>query len=529
MATGKELGYNTNASAMQMANAIFGDGVTVNSASYSGDGRSSAIYSNGDAVSPDATPGDTGVILSTGHAADFTQRNGDPNRSADTSTDTGGVNNDAQFNQLAGEHTYDASILTVDFTPGSDTLSMQFVFSSEEYPEYVNSIFNDMVGVWVNGQPIDLAVGTGTTSVGNVSPVNNVNLYNDNTGDAYNTEMDGFTVTLTLKMAVIPDRVNTIRIGIADVGDSQYDSNLLIAAGSMQTVLTAQDDALTLAPGATRTVDVLANDSGGAGSTLSITHINGIAVTAGDSVTLGTGQVVTLNADGSFDVHADGDTETIDFTYGVSDGQGHTDTGYVTVTQVPCFVAGTRIRTPAGEVAVERLQPGDLVLTHDHGPQPLRWVGRRRVPAEGALAPVHIRAGTFGPHRALKLSPQHRVLVRDGRAELLFGEAEVLVKAKDLVNGRSVDRIEGGEVDYVHLLFDRHEVVYSEGLATESFLPGPRVTASLERAIVEEICTIFPELDPDTGQGYSPAARRALRTWEAQVLLSNGAGMAQAA
>ena len=70
MATGAELSYNTGASAVAMANAIFGTGVTVVGASYSGDSRASAIYSNGDALAPGVTPSDTGVILSTGQARD---------------------------------------------------------------------------------------------------------------------------------------------------------------------------------------------------------------------------------------------------------------------------------------------------------------------------------------------------------------------------------------------------------------------------------------------------------------------------
>jgi hypothetical protein len=81
MATGSELGYNTGASALAMAQEIFGDGATVLSATYTGDNRSSAIFSGGDTISPDATPSDTGVILSTGRANNFTQSNGDPNRS----------------------------------------------------------------------------------------------------------------------------------------------------------------------------------------------------------------------------------------------------------------------------------------------------------------------------------------------------------------------------------------------------------------------------------------------------------------
>ena len=530
MATAAELGYDTGASAMQMANTIFGDGVTVVDASYTGSNYSSAIYTNGDSLSPWATPGDTGVIFSTGKAADFTNSggwggwwgggSGDPNQSTSTSTDTHGPDNQADFNAIAGTSTHDASYMDVDFIPTGDTLSMQFVFSSEEYPEYVNSLYNDVVGVWVNGQPVEVTIGTGDTNVDNLSDVNNVNLYNDNTHDAFNTEMDGFTVTLTLKMHVNPGELNSIRIGIADVGDSVYDSNLLIAGDSMQTELLAHNDVLDIAPDHSKTIDVLANDSHPTGSTLTITQINGHDVVAGDSITLASGQTITLNADGTFTVDADADTEKVNFTYQVSDGVGHTDTAFVTVNSIPCFAAGTLIRTPDGDVPVETLRAGDLVMTHDEGPQPLRWIGRRRVAATGAFAPIRIDAGTFGAHRRLLVSPQHRILIRDSLAELLFGETEVLVAAKDLVNDRSIRVQEGGTVDYVHLLFDRHQVVYSEGLATESFLPGPQTTRSFERAIVDEICALFPEIDPDTGAGYSASARRMLRRHEAQVLLS---------
>ena len=94
----------------------------------------------------------------------------------------------------------------------------------------------------------------------------------------------------------------------------------------------------------------------------------------------------------------------------------------------------------------------------------------------------------------------------------------MLVAARHLVNGRSVRRIEGGMVEYVHLLFDAHEVVFSEGLPTESFLPGPQTTAVFEADILDEICTLFPELDPRTGDGYGPAARRTLKEFEGRVL-----------
>lgn len=520
MATGAELTYDINASAMQMANAIFGDGVSVVSASYTGDKNSSAIYSNGDALSPDATPGDTGVILSTGYAKSFTQSSGDPNRATNTSTNTSGVNNNADFNALAGTSTYDASWLDVDFIPTGNVMTMQFSFSSEEYPEYINSAYNDVFGVWVNGSHVPISVGNGNTSVTNINGANNANLVVSNTNDAYNTEMDGFTITMTLTIPVNVGVLNSIRIGVADATDSNYDSNVLIAGNSIQTTLVAIDDVQTMFPDQTKILDVLGNDVNATGGTLTITHLNGVAVIAGQTVNLPSGEQVTLNADGTLTVHTDHDVDTVNFTYEIKSSTGANDVGFVTISTVPCFVAGTLIATPDGMVPVESLRPGDLVMTQDEGAQPLRWVGQREVAAEGAFAPIRIAAGAFGPHGMLMLSPQHRVLVRDPLAELLFGDTEVLVAVKDLVNGQTVAVVEGGQVNYVHILFDRHQVVWSEGLATESFLPGPQVMAGFEAAVQAEICALFPELDPVTGQGFVPAARRLLKGYEAQVLMS---------
>lgn len=518
MATGAELGYQTNASATAMAQTIFGDGATVVSASYSGWSQSSAIYSNGDALAPGATPGDTGVILSTGRASHFTRSSGDPNRSGSTSTNTPGQSNNPDFNAAAGTNTYDASYLDISFIPTGSVMTMQFVFSSEEYPEYTNSLYQDFVGVWVNGTQTDLAVGNGDTDPGNINSASNENLFLDNTGDAYNTEMDGLTVTMSLTMNVIPGVVNTIRIGIADVTDSSYDSNLLIAADSVQTDLVAMQDSTTLFPTGDVDLDVTANDVNISGGTLTITHINGVAVVAGDIVNLNTGQSVQLNPDGTLKIIGNGDVEDFNFTYTIDNGL-NTDTGFVNVSSIPCFVAGTMIATPHGEVAVDQLNPGDLVLTRDDGPQPVRWIGSRCVEAQGDFAPIRIRAGAFGAARDLLVSPQHRVLVGDPVAELLFGEGEVLVKAKDLVNDRTVTRECGDEVTYVHVMFDQHQVIYSEGIATESFLPGPQSTNLLDQPVLEEICALFPELDPATGDGYSPAARRTLRGYEARLLM----------
>ena len=97
MATGQELDIDRNASALEMAQTIFGDGVTVVSASYDGDNRSSGIFTNGNSISPGVTPSDSGVILTTGHVRDFTQSSGDPNRSTGTSFNSNGADNDPLF------------------------------------------------------------------------------------------------------------------------------------------------------------------------------------------------------------------------------------------------------------------------------------------------------------------------------------------------------------------------------------------------------------------------------------------------
>ena len=529
MVTATKLPINSGATATQMAQTIFGEGTAVVSASYTGDTRSSGIYTDGDTVSPGVTPSDTGVILSTGRASDFTNSpadgpswawwlNNDANQNADTTTNTSGVDDDPMFNSAAGAPTFDAAYMDVDFIPTGDLLTIEFVYSSEEYPEFTTSAFQDLVGVWINGSLVPINVGDGKIAPNNINDASNANLFVDNSDSDFNTEMDGFTMTMSLTIPVNSGETNSIRIGIADVNDASYDSNLLIAGGSLQTTLVATEDAFNLFPDGSRTVDLLANDTNETGGSLTITELDGQAVSAGDTVTLASGQQLVLNADATVEIVGDGDTESVNFTYTATSSTGQSDTGIVTVNSVPCFVAGTRIRTPHGDLPVETLRPGDVVNTRDDGPQPLRWIGCRDVMATGNHAPIRIAADTFGTHGTLFVSPLHRVLIRDSLAEVLFGSGEVLVAARDLVNDRSVRPVPGGMVSYVHILFDRHQVVYSEGLETESFLPGPQIRDSFEAQIVEEIRGLFPELDPATGAGYSAAARRTLRRYEAQVL-----------
>lgn len=518
MVAGVELPIDRFATADQMAQTIFGDGVNIISASYTGDRDSSGIYTNGDAIAPGVTPGDTGVLFSTGDLRGFTNNNAaQSNLNTNTTTGSSGPNNNPDFNAAAGTNTFDASFLDVDFTATGNVMTMQFVFASEEFPEFANGAFQDFVGVWINGTQVPLGIGDGDIDPNNLNAGSNANVFIDNTADQFNTEMDGFTLTMTLTIPLV-DGVNSLRIGIADVADNNFDSTLLIAADSAQTTLVALDDSANLFPTGSRTIDLLGNDINGTGGTLSISQINGQTIPPNGDVILPSGQTVQVNGDGTITVLGDGDVEEVNFTYEVTSTTGDTDIGFVTLNSVPCFVEGTHILCERGDVPVEDLQPDDLVLTRDEGFQPLRWVGSRTVEGTAQFAPIRIAAGTFGDHKELWVSPLHRVLIRDSLAELLFGDSEVLVAAKDLVNDHSVRRNEMPSVTYFHLLFDRHQVIISEGLATESFLPGPQIHDSFEDEIVREICDLFPEMNPETTDGYSAAARRMLRSYEAQVL-----------
>ncbi len=521
MPVASELPIDTSATAMDMAENMFGSGIQIESASYSGAGSASGIYTNGDSVAPGVTPSDTGVILSTGNAVDVTNSSGDVNSSASTTTNHGGAG-DSDLSDISGVSTYDAAIFEAKFIPQGSELTMQITFSSEEYLEYVNSGFNDVVGIFVNGEQATLTIGDGDITINNINDESNENLYLDNPSDDedYNTEMDGLTVTLTLKAPVTPGEINTIKIGIADGGDSAYDSNLMIAGDSIQTALVAGDDTLEVSGTAPETFDILANDVSTGGGTLTITAINGNPVSAGDVITLATGEQITLNGDGTITVVSDGDDETNVLSYQVSDEDGNTDIGFINLTTVPCFVQGALIDTPDGQTLIEELEVGSMVLTRDHGPQPIRWMGSSRRVAWGNDAPIEFAAGALGHHAKVALSPNHRVLVKSTRAELLFGASEVLIKAKDLINDSTVRRREdGATVIYYHVLFDQHEIIRANGLESESYHPGRETFDGFDAETREEILRLMPCQDAMTGFGYGPTARVALRSFECKALL----------
>ncbi|RQP05125.1 MAG: hemolysin [Paracoccus sp. BP8] len=203
---------------------------------------------------------------------------------------------------------------------------------------------------------------------------------------------------------------------------------------------------------------------------------------------------------------------------GVVVTMNHDVNGTLTLTddEVFCFVAGTLIETDRGFVPVEELKLGDMVVTRDNGLQPVRWIGSVRLNAaslraQPKLRAIRIRAGALGrntPSTDLLVSPQHRVLVRSKIAMKMFGAMEVLVAAKQLLQVEGVDIAEDlTEIEYFHILFDRHEVVNSNGAATESLYTGAQALKSVGRAAREEIFTLFPML---RDAGFTPETARHL-------------------
>ena len=193
---------------------------------------------------------------------------------------------------------------------------------------------------------------------------------------------------------------------------------------------------------------------------------------------------------------------------------------------VICFTPGTRIRTPEGVMRIEDLREGDVVQTKDNGPQPIRWVGSRRMTGARLFAmphmrPIRINAGYFGidnPDEDLVVSPEHRLLVKGAVAQDLFNTSEVLVAAKDLINGRSIAvDMRLREVTYVHLLLDRHQVMWANGVETESFHPASASLSALDENDRIRLLATHPELEHDP-HTYGSYARRNLSGSEAAIL-----------
>jgi len=177
-----------------------------------------------------------------------------------------------------------------------------------------------------------------------------------------------------------------------------------------------------------------------------------------------------------------------------------------------CFAAGTLIETVIGNIPVEELSVGDLVVTRDNGLQPIRWIGKQ-ILAEldlmrnPKIRPIRIRAGTLGvniPKTDLVVSPQHRILVRSKIVRNVLGDNEALIAAKQFLGINGVEIVGEGGVVYYHILFSDHEVIYSSGAETESLYAGKEALKALSSESLDEILSVFPNIK----DGNMAVARR---------------------
>lgn len=189
-----------------------------------------------------------------------------------------------------------------------------------------------------------------------------------------------------------------------------------------------------------------------------------------------------------------------------------------------CFTPGTLIEAEDGPVPVEAIEVGDMIVTKDSGLQPVRWIGRRKLSAADLDArpdfrPIRIRAGALGdglPRTDLTVSPQHRLLVRGGLVCSMFGSHEVLVSARHLLAMPGIEIDDAAEVEYLHILFDQHELVIANGALTETLYLGQQTLSSLTPEGRDEVLALFPELQ-EMDVRHWPASRPILKGREGRA------------
>ncbi|MGB7203985.1 MAG: DUF4347 domain-containing protein, partial [Anderseniella sp.] len=346
--------------AMTLANTIFGAGVIINSASYTGGASQAATFSGALDGSGSAFLGfDSGVIFSTGNANGIVGTTQSPGFGTDI-TAPGATDNDPDFNSLEdGISTFDNTFLEANITSTTGILTLQFVFGSDEYNEYVYAGFNDSVGIWINGVNyalttdgqqigIDTINAAGTFNPASGNDANDPNSTHDPTDGVFEsanrslyvsrttepTQMDGYTITMSVNINLQIGVATDIKIGIADTGDAAYDSWLIVREDSFQSVLAAFEDEVFTTPNTSVIITPLANDFSDTytAADLDITQINGQSVLPGGSVTLPNGAIVTLNPDKTLTVNPNGNLIKHDtFTYEVTDPAGQTAVGMVSM------------------------------------------------------------------------------------------------------------------------------------------------------------------------------------------------------
>jgi gliding motility-associated-like protein len=233
-------------------NIFLGKGIKVINVEFSGNPKAVGYFSNG----KNDLNIDNGLVMSTGKVFNIPSANDSPGQTDDNGTDI----NDPQLASIASDALHDAVIYEIEFVPESDSLIFNYVFASEEYPEFGCNCFNDVFGFFIQGPNFtgweNLALVPGTTdpvSVRTIHPEDedgssggctngnladcgpvNAHLYNDNSGST-TFYFDGYTTVLSARAKVVPCQTYKIKLGITDVFDANYDSAIFFEGKSFGT------------------------------------------------------------------------------------------------------------------------------------------------------------------------------------------------------------------------------------------------------------------------------------------------------
>lgn len=292
---------------------------------------------------------------------------------------------------------------------------------------------------------------------------------------------------------------------------------------------------------AAETVGYIAIQTGGTASSGTAGLFGGVdentdTLSLGDTFTqaVSVAETQTINGGDTATVMIDGQTNATVGVFIEEEQSQDSETNHINETVgvvtfedglILCFTPGTLIETAGGPREVSGLRPGDLILTRDAGPQPLRWLSHTpmtpdRLSAHPHLRPIRIRTGAIAPgvpDRDLTVSPQHRLLIDGWKAELLHGASEVLVPAKSLINDATIRPVDcGAGTAYYHLLLDDHQVITANGAATESLHAGELEKSDLTPEALDELLALFPDLGW-LGRGFGPLARPSLSVQEGRA------------
>ena len=221
--------------AQALAEALVGSGVQISNVSFTGSSLAAGLFDNGNS---DNIGIQSGVVLSSGNVNDVPG----PNDNTGTSTSFG-LAGDQNLDTLTPAETRDAAVLQFDFTPNSDTVSFNYVFASEEYPDFAPpnpATFNDVFGFFVDDVNIALLPQSNTpVAINNVNAVTNSQFYLDNAlppvggPSPLGTEFNGLTTTFTAVASVTPGVTTTIKLAVADAADDAFDSAVFLQSGSL--------------------------------------------------------------------------------------------------------------------------------------------------------------------------------------------------------------------------------------------------------------------------------------------------------